>query len=541
MLLVLAGAIGFGAVRLRGRLLPSWDGAPARLAEIVLGISHAGRDPGADRGRRALRARLGPRGGDRGRGRHRPRGRGIARVDRPALATAAADRARRRHRRGPPCRAALGDADAGRARHRDVPAEHDLAQRAVCHPLRPGCPGRRPALHRGAAADRLVLPAELGAAPLGGTALPGRHRLPLAAHEPRLDVALPAGRLVLRPSLRRGGHGAAGPGADPRRRDAAALPARRRKERHRGPLLPARVGRDPGQRRRAGPRCGEIRPPDRGWLSGGGCRCGGAPTPRVRGDGRGARADLPSRSADRRRPRRRSRAGDEAQPAGAVRPAHHRRDRRRRPRRPDQDRADLGRQRARHRRLLVPPQPGRVGQPAPLDRQGAAAWPRPARHRHPRSAHRLGLSGPARRHRDRRLPAPGPPRQLRRPLAADAGRCPRRDRSRRLARPHPDDPDARVRRPLQRDRVPVHAADSGRARGRALGLRGQPPLLLARAGPRCPAARGGHRSDQGEGPELAAGRPRRPAAGLGAARLGHRARGLGAPLPGRGGRPGRCS
>jgi hypothetical protein len=39
MLLVLAGALGFGAVRLRGRLLPSWDGAPARLAEIVLGIS----------------------------------------------------------------------------------------------------------------------------------------------------------------------------------------------------------------------------------------------------------------------------------------------------------------------------------------------------------------------------------------------------------------------------------------------------------------------------------------------------------------------
>jgi hypothetical protein len=39
MMLVLAAAIGFGAVRLRGRLLPSWDGAPSRLAEIVLGIS----------------------------------------------------------------------------------------------------------------------------------------------------------------------------------------------------------------------------------------------------------------------------------------------------------------------------------------------------------------------------------------------------------------------------------------------------------------------------------------------------------------------
>jgi hypothetical protein len=35
---VLLGAIGFGAVRLRARLLPGWSGAPARLAEAVLGI-----------------------------------------------------------------------------------------------------------------------------------------------------------------------------------------------------------------------------------------------------------------------------------------------------------------------------------------------------------------------------------------------------------------------------------------------------------------------------------------------------------------------
>lgn len=39
MMLILVAAFAFGAVRLRGRLLPSWDGAPARLAEIVLGIS----------------------------------------------------------------------------------------------------------------------------------------------------------------------------------------------------------------------------------------------------------------------------------------------------------------------------------------------------------------------------------------------------------------------------------------------------------------------------------------------------------------------
>jgi hypothetical protein len=38
-LLVVLAAIGFAAVRLRGRMLPSWSGAPARLAEVVLGIS----------------------------------------------------------------------------------------------------------------------------------------------------------------------------------------------------------------------------------------------------------------------------------------------------------------------------------------------------------------------------------------------------------------------------------------------------------------------------------------------------------------------
>jgi hypothetical protein len=35
---VTIGAIGFGAVRLRGRLVPGWAGAPARLAEAILGI-----------------------------------------------------------------------------------------------------------------------------------------------------------------------------------------------------------------------------------------------------------------------------------------------------------------------------------------------------------------------------------------------------------------------------------------------------------------------------------------------------------------------
>jgi hypothetical protein len=38
-LIAIAVALGFAAVRLRGRLLPGWFGAPARLAEVVLGIS----------------------------------------------------------------------------------------------------------------------------------------------------------------------------------------------------------------------------------------------------------------------------------------------------------------------------------------------------------------------------------------------------------------------------------------------------------------------------------------------------------------------
>ena len=38
-LIVVAAALGFAAVALRGRLLPGWSGASARLAEVVLGLS----------------------------------------------------------------------------------------------------------------------------------------------------------------------------------------------------------------------------------------------------------------------------------------------------------------------------------------------------------------------------------------------------------------------------------------------------------------------------------------------------------------------
>ena len=38
-LIVVAGALAYAAVALRGRLLPGWSGASARLAEVVLGLS----------------------------------------------------------------------------------------------------------------------------------------------------------------------------------------------------------------------------------------------------------------------------------------------------------------------------------------------------------------------------------------------------------------------------------------------------------------------------------------------------------------------
>jgi hypothetical protein len=38
-LAVIFGSLGFAATRLRGRLLPAWEGAPARLAEAILGIA----------------------------------------------------------------------------------------------------------------------------------------------------------------------------------------------------------------------------------------------------------------------------------------------------------------------------------------------------------------------------------------------------------------------------------------------------------------------------------------------------------------------
>ncbi len=208
---------------------------------------------------------------------------------------------------------------------------------------------------------------------------------------------------------------------------------------------------------------GEASPSARAFHSGGSAAAGGAP----------------GRRPGRRRPRRRPRARHQAQPARAIRPAHARRDR--------------GRRRATgcgppsiwvasslitggfwFARNLV-----EAGNPLPWARRRAAAGPRPARHRHPRAAH--GLRLPHQRRRDQGLLHPRPARQLRRPLAADPGRRDRRLPARDLPRAHADRAHARLRRAAQRHRLPVHAADRGRPARPPDGLRGQPPLRLARA------------------------------------------------------------
>src|SRR3954452_4210363 len=38
-LIAMAAALGYAAIGLRGRFLPGWSGASARLAEVVLGLS----------------------------------------------------------------------------------------------------------------------------------------------------------------------------------------------------------------------------------------------------------------------------------------------------------------------------------------------------------------------------------------------------------------------------------------------------------------------------------------------------------------------
>src|SRR3954452_14597028 len=38
-LIAMAAALGYAAIALRGRFLPGWSGASARLAEVVLGLS----------------------------------------------------------------------------------------------------------------------------------------------------------------------------------------------------------------------------------------------------------------------------------------------------------------------------------------------------------------------------------------------------------------------------------------------------------------------------------------------------------------------
>ena len=163
--------------------------------------------------------------------------------------------------------------------------------------------------------DRLVLPPELRAAALGGPPL-HRQRLPLAADEHRLDGALPARGLELRAALRAPAPPPLlGVAPDPRRRDAAALPARRRQERHGRPLLPAGRRGDPGQRRGPGARRDPGGPADRRRRARGRRRRRRAAAPRLRRHGRRPDPDLPARRPDRRR---RSRPGSRSAPSSTC-------------------------------------------------------------------------------------------------------------------------------------------------------------------------------------------------------------------------------
>ena len=171
---------------------------------------------------------------------------------------------------------------------------------------RPGRVDGPPALHRPAAARRLVLPAELRARPRRRHR-PLQERLALAAAQPRLALDRPARRLVRRPPLQ-GRPGDPGRRRDrPRRGGDDRDPARRGAQRHHGPRLPARLRRLPDQR------------------------------PPAKGPGRGGRG--PGHPRARRPPARQG-------PAGARR-------RRRRPRRLGQVHLpDPGRRDRRRRRLL---------------------------------------------------------------------------------------------------------------------------------------------------------------------------------------------
>ena len=232
-----------------------------------------------------------------------------------------------------------------------------------------------------------------------GHALP-RHRLPLAADEHRLDGALPAGGLVLRPPLRRGRHRArsASRWCSTPRCCCSTSPATPRTTRWASSSCSPRRRSWSTPRRSAQPRPDEAHDPARPAADG-----------RI----------FPTRRPDRRRPRGRAGAGHQAQPARPVRPAHPRRDRGERRDRWRAHRRDLGRSSSLitggfwFARNLV-----EAGNPLPWIKAGPLPGPDQVDIdiREPHTV--VGLPASAGRRRDQAPPDPRPPRQLRRALAA---------------------------------------------------------------------------------------------------------------------------
>ena len=190
-LVAVALSLGLASVRLRARLLPGWEGAPARLVESVIGLSlltillqllgaiglfepavivgasiAIAAGVAAKLPRRRGRRRAGP-------GPAAPRDPGPPPRHRP------------RRRRVP--RRPLGDRAPGRVGPGDAHLRHALVPRAVRGADRRDRLGLGPALHRPALPE-LVLPAGLRAPPRGGH-LAVRPRHPLSLRQLRLARA----------------------------------------------------------------------------------------------------------------------------------------------------------------------------------------------------------------------------------------------------------------------------------------------------------------------------------------------------------------
>ena len=309
------------------RLLPGWSGAPARLAEVVLGLSLLVVTLELVGRRRALPPRLGAGRLRAGRARRRACRRADRR-DPAARPRGPPDRARDRGRRrrcwSPRtgrCRTQLG-LDIGMYLPNTTWHNAPFAARFV-----QDAPGRRRSTSpRSLQPDGLVLPAELRAAPF-------RRRSSSSAatsSRPLINIGWMALCLLAAWCFGRPYGGGADRPCSPwrwssTRRCCCSTSRATPRTTSAGLFFLLAVGGDPRQRRRPGARRDAGR---RGPVVGGGPAL--APL-------------LPTRRADRRRPGGGPGARHQAQPARALRAAHARGDRGRAPGLPRPDCPDLGR------------------------------------------------------------------------------------------------------------------------------------------------------------------------------------------------------